>query len=181
MTPARKRPAPASARPWQCMILAVDTAARSGWAHYRGGHYIHSGEWPIEKREAIEALVEGFVSDAGDLGYPAVLVLERPFGGSNSGTLMALGAARHVWLTAWKRAGGSARKAVHVHVSTWRSRVLGVTRGETLRALERDVARRIKGAAAGPDEAPAILIGKWATHAAEVGKVLPAKLRKVLP
>jgi hypothetical protein len=71
---------------------------------------------------------------------------------------------------------------VRVMPSTWRSAVLGrATVGmerEAIRALEQRVAAVLVGGAVGPDEAPAVLIAHWASHAGKVGKAIGARARK---
>jgi hypothetical protein len=116
-----------------------------------------------------------------------VLVLEKPWKGDNARAYVGLGGARMMWLSAWENAGGSKRRIVSVYPQTWRARLFGKTVG-TL-PLERAFARSSKSSRArgmghglppeiGPDEAAAICIGKWATHAGEVGAVLPKRVRE---
>lgn len=187
---ARKPRPPASVKPWRGVtILAVDTAARSGWAHYFEGQLIASGEVNIEDADDVLRVCMGAVhanDGTGEPSPPCVLVLERPFGGSNSGTLMAVGAARHVWLQAWKRASGKASRIVRVYPATWRARLFGTTRGTVPMEMHRALGHKARLPAAGrggpsvrvgPDEAAAICIGEWATRAGEVGAVLGKRLR----
>jgi hypothetical protein len=193
---ARKARLPASLKLWPVGILAVDTARNSGYAIYADGKYIRSGETRIDDHGVLAAIVSQAMGDAADANaYSAlVLVLERPYAG-NSWTLQALGAARQAWLSAWKSMGQARRRVITVYPVTWRARVLGVTRGETLPRVEKAYALAIKRAAqsarggmgaelpvdVGDDEAPAIGIGKWASYAGEVGAVLPKKIREAQP
>jgi hypothetical protein len=149
----------------------------SGWSIWDHGQLVSSGEVGIDDWITLTRICER----AMERGETCVLVLERPFGGSNSGTLMALGAAHHAWRKAWKLTGGSSRKIVRVDVSTWRSQVLGMTRGPGLQQRERETALSFKGGSdVGPDEAAAICIGRYATHAGEIGAVLSARIRKAV-
>lgn len=182
---ARKPKLQPRMQPWPAIILAVDTATNSGWSLWKHGKMLDSGAHKIAN--AGESYVDlanicrqalGHCEDARCLD--GVLVLERPFGGSNSGTLMALGVAHRLWRDAWDCAGGGARRIVRVYPVTWRSKILGVTRGIEVRLRELEQAARfahhLGDRQATPDEAAAICIGKWACHAGEVGRVLP-KLR----
>jgi len=175
---------PPSVKPWPCVILAVDTASNSGWAIYRNGELLDSGEQSTtdalayidvshQCRAALEYCDERDCSEG-------VLVLERPWGGGWKAAA-GLAIAAKMWRDGWANAGGSERRIVRVYPQTWRSSVLAVTRGPMLKLHEREFARRVKNSSAvGPDEAAAICIGRWACHAGEVGKVLPAKLRKAV-
>lgn len=173
----------ASIRPWAAIILAVDTAANSGWAIYVRGVLVASGEAKITARVDLERICAAAVQALP--GAPVVLVLEKPWNSGHASAIRGLGAARFAWVQAWAAAGGQASKVVSVLPVTWRSRVLGVTRDtaqrERLFALER--LRELHGDAGvpagkpGPDEAAAIGIGAWASRAGEVGAKLPKKAR----
>lgn len=185
---ARKGP-PAVPRPWPCVVLAVDTARVSGWSIWVQGKYAQSGEFDTLNASEIERVVSAgaLLAEAGDVPY--VLVLEKPWGG-NVTVVAALGAARERWLSAWRKlAVGNVGKVVTVAVPTWRARVLG---GNTI-GMKRDQVRPIEQAAAlglkgarpgvsvggvGPDEAPAVCIGKWATHAGELAKHMGKRIQR---
>lgn len=201
MSRARKPKPPPSMKPWPCVILAVDTATNSGWSVWRDGSLLKSGEQRVDDalayidvahicRDALSYCPEGTGNGLG------VLVLERPWGGGWKATA-GLAIAAKMWRDGWEAAGGSARRVVRVYPATWRSAVLGKARRgkhdteDAIRQAESTVAVALKAnagighrvangtfAAVYADEAAAICIGKWATHAGEVGKVLPAKIRK---
>lgn len=190
----REAPAP---KPWQCAILAVDTAANSGWSIWREGQLVSHCE--VDTRDELEMrLVLADISlwaettldcERGRVpAVPAVLVLEAPYGGFKHpgmvSTLVALGMARERWERAWKARGLPMSHIVRVQPSTWRAAVLGrVARMKTeeLRKLEQSVACRLLGCAEGrlgSDEAAAVCIGAWATRAPEVGRVIGERARK---
>jgi hypothetical protein len=108
-------------------------------------------------------------------------VLEAPWGGSVA-VVAALGAARERWLRAWRDAGQAGGRVVKVTPSVWRGPVLGrqwvSAPREEVRPQEQLVARAIAGRAVGEDEAPAILIAKWGSHAAQVGRAIGKRASK---
>jgi len=172
-------PAP---KPWACVVLAVDTARISGWALYVVGKRVDSGEVDTLKAHALDSLVE-WARDLAEVQEkaPAVLVLEAPWGGSTD-VVAALGAARERWESAWRKAELPRGRVVRVRPSTWRSAVLG--RGsigmprDQVRAFERNVASALVGRKVGEDEAPAILIGHWASFAGVVGTAIGKRAQR---
>ncbi len=175
---AVEKPAPL---PWHCAVLAIDTAKRSGWAIYCKGKLQESGEVDTLDEATLSQITRNAVGYAAECGVPIVLALEAPWGGSVD-VVAALGVARERWLRAWRQAEQSPARVVRVMPSTWRGAVLG--RGwpgaarEEVRAKEVTVARAFVGRAVGPDEAPAILIGRWASQAAVVGKAIGKRAAK---
>jgi hypothetical protein len=180
---------------WRCVVLAVDTAANSGWAIRCDGKLAYSGE--LDTLDAQE--LDDVIATASGLAHinsdrPLVLVLERAYGGSMS-TIAGLAAARERWLAGWRRARRSIGHVVSVYPVTWRALILprGCTR------MKRDEVRPYEIAAAqhevnacaiarkarfptygvGDDEAAAILIARWAARAPQVGKVLPKRVREL--
>jgi len=175
LVPARsRRPSPAP-KPWACVVLGVDTAARSGWAIAVQGKRVDSGEVDTLNTLDIERVVRWAVDLGRVGGLRVVLCLEAPWGGSVA-VVAALGVARERWERAWRDAGQTVRRVVRVNPSTWRAAVLG--RGaiglerEAVRALEQSVARRLVGKELGPDESAAVLIARWGSQAGEVGKAI---------
>lgn len=176
--------------PWECVVLAVDTAKRSGYCVLECGRHCESGEVDTLDEAIVERIVANAVERAAFLNLPLVLVLEAPFGGSVD-VVSALGVARERWLRAWRLAEQSPARVVKVMPSQWRGPVLGAfwvsQPREAVRAQERIVAaailkRQRKLARAslpvGDDEAPAILIGTWAAHAARVGRAIGKRAAK---
>jgi len=166
---------PASAVPWRCVVLAVDTAARSGWSVRIAGRQSSFGEADTLDSKALDYIVSWSLYLADRRELPLVLVLEAPFGGPVQ-MLLALGAARERWLIAWRRHGLSESSTVRVQPSTWRGPVLGpqwvsAPRAE-VRAHEQLVAAAMLGERVRADEAAAVLIGRWAERAPQVGRVL---------
>jgi len=167
--------------PNECVVLAVDTAKNSGWALYVRGKYHSSGEVGIMNHGALVGLVcigAGEVMDAGLRSDKYVLVLERPWGGGNH-QIEGLGAARHAWLSAWcdAHATKTPRRVLRVYPATWRARLFGRTKQTT--GSESSFALVHKRSAAGSDEAAAICIGAWASHAGEVAAALFPAPKKV--
>ena len=179
---AKRRAAkePPSFMPWHCVILAVDTAARSGWALRLAGQHQAFGEVDTLDTDSVSAIVQCATRKAELVHMPVVLVLEAPWGGS-VWTITGLGQARERWLHAWRLAGQSARRVVSVQPAIWRAAVLGrryasTPRDET-RAYEQQSARWMIGERTRADESAAIGIGWWAAHAAQVGKVIGKRAR----
>jgi len=174
---ARRQPAP-SAAPSRCVVLAVDTATRSGWAALTHGSdaYLGFGEADTLDRAALSDIVRWAAAHARCQRVPVVLVLESPFGGPVA-TLLGLGAARERWLAAWREYGLPARQVVSVVPSEWRARVLSPGWARAGRAAVRAQEQAVAGATVGElvrgDEAAAILIARWAMRAAKVARVLP--------
>lgn len=175
---------------WRCVVLAVDTATRSGWAVRAGDRLVASGEAHTPDAGELDAIVHEAMGYSG----PVVLVLERAWG-NRTNTLLALGAARERWVAAWRRAGLPERRVVPVYPATWRAKVLG----GGAHAMARDDVRPLELASAtgeviglrgvsrgtvpppelGPDEAAAILISRWACRAPQVGAVLSKRVREL--
>lgn len=171
---ASAKPTPAPA-PWLAVVLAVDTATVSGWAISVNGQRVDSGEIHTHDTAGLDARVAWAVN-LGELArVPVVLVLEAPWGGDVR-IVTALGAASERWLRAWRDAGQAGGRVVRVMPSTWRSAVLGRVnhgmRRDEIRAVEQAAAERLARRPVGPDEAPAILIARWGSHAAKVGAAI---------
>jgi hypothetical protein len=173
--PKRRLPAP-SASPLQCLVLAVDTAECSGWAASHGqDEYLAFGEADTLDDVALRYIVRWALSCAQQRGLPLVLVLEAAWGGP-AWVLLGLGAARERWMAAWRAAGLPRSQVVSVQPAEWRARVLGPhwsrARREQVRPYEQSVAEGVVGRDVSGDEAPAILIARWALRAAKVARVL---------
>jgi hypothetical protein len=157
------------------VLLAVDTARRSGWATYARGHLVHFGEVDTLEGALLGVLVGKAVELGTEHAVPPVLVLEAPFGGSAE-IVASLGGAAERWLVAWRAAQQANGRVVKVLPSQWRGPVLGRDAvrmpREQVRALEVQCASALVHQQCGHDEAAAILIGRWAAHAAEVGRVI---------
>lgn len=177
---AKKAKQPPSIRPWKCVVLAVDTATRSGWSIAVCGKYDRSGEVHTRDVAELGRVVGEAQQLAANLEVPLVLVLEKPFGG-HAITVATLGEARGTWKSAWRSAGLSDGKVTMVMPQTWRASVLGpgINRAgrEIIRARELQLAAAIAERVVGPDEAPAVLIARWASHSAIVGKLIGLRAR----
>lgn len=175
MTGGRNRVAPAP-KPWLCAVLAVDTADRSGFATYVQGKLVEYGEVETRNAKSVERVVQDALTAAGSL--PLVLVLEFRWGGYVHVTA-ALRVACDRWRAVWV-ANNQAMARIHkVQPRQWRGPVLGsyyasnAAGREEVRKAEQSMAKGLVGLPAkaeiGPDAAAAILIGRWAMHAPEVG------------
>jgi hypothetical protein len=177
----RERRAAPAPKPWLCVVLAVDTARRSGWSVSVSGRRVDSGELDTLDEPAIDKVVLWAIDLAALQKLTAVLVLESPWGG-NVAIVAALGQARERWRRAWCAAGQSSARIVKVTPSEWRGPVLGskcvrMTRSE-IREREQLIAHAMTGRIVGPDEAPAILICHWGSHAAAVGKAIGKRAQR---
>lgn len=139
-------------------ILAVDTAATSGWCITDGSGKFHaSGECNAFGAEVADVckLILSF-------DPKAQLMLEKPSHGNRS-QLVGMGAARGAWIAAWTQAGG--KKPKDVFPATWRSELFGDTAKNPTR--ERLTAQLFsKKKETGPDEAAAVSIALWASRKA---------------
>jgi hypothetical protein len=170
------------------VVLAVDTARRSGHATGIEGKRIGSGACDIYS-PIVDEVVLAALNVADNHALPAVLVLERTvhYTGKGqrrgAGAGVGLGAAIGVWKSAWVRNGGVKSRVVTVAPNVWRPRVLGHGMGqasrEDARVAELQYARAVTGRYdVDADEAAAICILAWAWRAPEVLKVLPKRVLK---
>ncbi len=187
---SRRRPAlPRSADPLDCVILAIDPGATSGWALLapcvgralgtvdRG--FIGSGSTTREHADVVRRAMEL----AAFHRRPLVVVGEKWTTGNrwndrrmNAATLAGLGAAWGAWAHVLREAGHPKRRTLRVLVSDWRAAVLSLRVGtprEEAKARARWRARLALGREPLEDEAEACCIALWAAHAGEVAAVLP--------
>jgi|SRR5262245_2395515 len=179
---ARRRLPPASATPHACVVLAVDTAEISGWCGITGkDEFLAFGEADTLDGPALRYIVRWALSHAERRGLSLILVLEAAWGGP-AWVLVGLGAARERWLNAWRLEGQAMSRVVSVQPSEWRARVLGPGWAKAKRELVRPHEQAIAAATVGQpvrgDEAPAILIARWALRCAKVARVLPVARRR---
>lgn len=165
-------PAP---KPWLAAVLAIDTAGLSGWSVRVAGQQHEFGEVDTTDANAVLEIVQWAMKRAAHAEMPLVLVLEQPWGGTVT-TVAGLGGAHERWKRAWRDCQQAEARIVKVHVSEWRAVVLGghwvsAPRDE-VRPHEQFTAAVMVGQEVGPDEAPAILIGHWASMAAKVGRAI---------
>jgi len=164
-------------KPWRCIILAIDPGSTSGWSIWADGNHVQHGVVDVFAHAEVAKIVASAVQLAELGSVPLVLVLERAW------SQRALGASRVLWAKAWEAAGCSARRIVRAYPSHWRSKLFGhgmgrATQGRA-RAAEQSMARVLTGKREEipHDAAAAVCIGRWATLAPEVGKVIPARYR----
>lgn len=167
-----------SKRPHSAVILAIDTATNSGWALFRRGQWLESGELQVSQADQIRTVIIAALGYGRASAIPVCIVLEKPPNTPfhSFASTAKLIAARDAWETAWAELAKPERQKNHhvrVYPQTWRSRVLGKTSGPELPELERSNAMLVTNREPGPDEAAAVCIGVWACTAGEVAKVLP--------
>lgn len=176
MKRTKKPKPPPSVTPHECVVLAVDTAERSGWALYVRGNLEMFGE--VDMLNVCRDYIPPWMSPCADAriyaeseGLPAVLVYERPFRGTTQGQWIG------AWKAAWKMEGPARAKNVGVYPATWRARVLGSGSLERSDARKREalIAAKLADEIVRPDEAAAICIGQWAIRCGEVAAKLPKR------
>ncbi|HEX6239979.1 MAG TPA: hypothetical protein VFZ61_03760 [Polyangiales bacterium] len=175
---ARARPRPTHSQlPHDCVVLAVDTAQVSGWCLMIRGLYVSSLQFDVLKHPTLlEEVCRNGLELGRVNGLPVVLVYEKPFFGTGQGQYIG------AWKAAWVAAGGVKTRFVGVYPAQWRARVLGShyasAERATVRPVERRVAAQIAHRECGADEAPAVCIARWGSHAGDVYKKLPEAKRK---
>ena len=180
---AKKAKPPPVFRPWKCVIVALDAGSKSGWSVWALGKLVESGEFNIYTDAGVAMVAE--VCDkartlALKLGVPWCAWIEASWGG-HMGVVGRAGAGWY-WTYALRNAQLPIARIGDVYPSTWRARALpkgaNGKKRDDVRAVELATARKmVEGRNVGQDEAPAILIGKWATQAGETGELLPKNQR----
>lgn len=167
-----------SRAPNQCCILAVDTAARSGWALVLCGVRINSGEVSIDDDEALRGICNAAVRYT---VVPSILVLERPWASGHASAYIGLGAARHAWLKAWKRANNTktVRRCISVLPQTWRGAlgIKGKVASQEMRLALCEAHRLSTTRPIGDDEFEALMIAAWGIYSPKVTALLPKRKR----
>lgn len=163
---------PPSVLPHAAVILAVDTARRSGWSLWILGQLLRWGETDVLVERSVIQLCAVAIEQGRRQSLPVFLVLENPFRGANQGQY------RGNWKAAFVQAGGSVKRIIGVNPSTWRARVLGGrasrAKREAVRAQEQAVAKWwTKTRAIGPDAAASVCLGAWARLCGEIGRKMP--------
>jgi len=186
----RRKPLP-SYRPHRCVILGVDPGKHAGWAIWVEGKLVQWGEVDGLDIAAVQNVVAGALQLAELASVRCVLAIEKPpvhhrAGHRSFSSLLGSGETRASWRLAWLAAKQSERRIVKVDVLGWRA-------AEGIGRVPRETAKRAELLRAGlvvqdegcspgprsgcpligPESAPAILIGHWATRAGEVAAVLP--------
>lgn len=182
--PPRPRPskrsrvtAPVMIQPWNCTVLGIDTASKSGFAVRVRGALKASGELDTTDRALVAWVIQRGLQAALDSQTCLVVILEAPYGGNRT-TLLGLGAARERWMSVFREYGVAKRRILFAMPAKWRRPLFGPAatraRREQIRAWELAAAQAETGLASiGPDEAAAIGISRWGARAPEVGRVLP--------
>jgi hypothetical protein len=165
----------------ECVVLAIDPGARSGFAVFERGALLASGSLlPSESRVEV-AREAARLSEAS--GLPLVAVAEKWTAGGwrSAASMIGTGAAWGVWLGALGEIGQPNRRIVRVTTQAWRKAVLGMNARaghDALKAASQLRARTVVGREVGHDEADAVCIGLWASYADEVGNVVPKRWKR---
>jgi hypothetical protein len=174
----KKKPKlPASLSPHNCAILCVDAGENSGYAAYDRATLRWFGECDVFG-DGPKSVLEQFL----ELPGPHVLVVERPFQ-VKFASQTGIGTADRIWRELAGRMGFG-KRIVRVYPNEWRAVGLGkgVVGGEREEIRKKEVelacevvrqANLLAHFAVGPDSAPAIMMGKWASYAGRVLRVLP--------
>lgn len=174
-------PPPPSFRPWRCVVLALDAGECSGWSVHVLGKLASSGEFSIYTDEGVREVlrvVDTAKTFAASLRVPWVAMHEATWGGHMG---LATPASVGYWTFALRNAQLPRARIGEVYPARWRARMLPrgmhAAKRDDVRVCEQATAHALVGRMVGADEAPAILIGKWATQAGEVGELLPKNAR----
>lgn len=178
----KKAKIPPSLLPHACVVLATDCASVSGWSIWAGGVYRGSGEFALmSKPELLDKVCVAAVDLGKKLGLPVVLVYEKPFAGTSQGSFSGN------WKVAFVKAGGVKTRMTFAYPAEWRSAAAGVLPPgyankprKEVRPKEQEVAARLAGRACGPDESPAVCLGKFGCHADKVARKLPGYVEPAL-
>ena len=175
------RPLQPTYTPHACVILAIDPGEVSGFAIFAYGVPKQSGI--VRARDSLgrNFIVGSAVEMARSYKQPLVVVAEKwPLRVSGGAGWRPAGAPREswgMWLVAINDAAIPKRRIVRVQVGQWSAAILGnrQLKTEARRARSIALAKSRFGRVASHDEAAAICVGLWASHAPEVGKALPKR------
>jgi len=188
---------PPTRTPLDAVLVAIDSAKRSGYATYIAGRLWDYGEVNARLDAERARVFSDAIGAAYMRGLPVAALLEVPWGGYQSAALSLHATARD-WRRSWFVTGQPDEHLVERTVGQWRRQLFG---GRTLpreqaRRLEaayaeqviaRDLgARRFLKPAAGPDAAAAVCIGQTILRAGELrvllgcSCVLPSAIPRVI-
>jgi hypothetical protein len=170
---ARKEAKPRESEAIPCVLLALDTANRTGWALGAFGSIVSSGEHPLYSDAGMRATNEVLTlacALSSQHKIPIVIAYEVPWGGR-----MAAGEtkAEGYWIHAARSCGVPMRRFVKVYPSQWRAVVLppgsaSLEREEVRKVEAIEAAKIVSDRKLGSDECAAVLIFEWAKKAGEV-------------
>lgn len=177
-----------STQPFKAVIVGIDPGQKGGASVWLNGKYVTSRA--VDTRQDRYLILRRAAALAEAETCPMILVFETwtAHGKINTAALIGLGTSVGRWLEAaetFENLVGNWRgpKSTRVQVGQWRRDIFGNGWGNwptdawKLAAMNR--AELIMGKPpATPDQAEAVLIGFWGTHAGEVGAVLPKHIRE---
>lgn len=171
--------------PLDAVLVAIDSAKRSGFATYARGDVHRYGEVDATRPAERARVIDDAVSLAYRLGIPCGLVIEVPWGGYTA-TVVSLVQTAQSWRGTWAAHGQDESRCIERTASDWRQVLFGS------RSMPRAQARMLEGAYArqvverqvgspeyppiGPDAAAALCIGQTITRARELLAVLGCRV-----
>jgi hypothetical protein len=167
-------------------VLAIDPGEQCGVAIFQQGEYLDSDVVDGFDVAELQQWVDNAAFFARTLQVPPVLVMEKPprggmpYEGRSVYGAASVIACRKLWTHQWLAHPDTVnRHRVDVYPVTWRARVLGLTRGHALARVELLRASHFAGKdIIARDEAAAVNIGAWGSHAGAVGVFGRARLAK---
>lgn len=185
---ARKPVPPDSWKPHACVLLPIDPARVSGYGILHSGKLLVSGASSDDL--VFRHVVEQAKAEAVERGLPLIVVAETWTAGRDGRdarmriqTVLGLGAAWQRWASALSEVGIPKSRILRVNMMSWRAKVLGGPMARTTaewKALAcRFVRARFGLETVTDDEAEALCIGVWASHAGRVGAAIRRAGRRV--
>lgn len=174
---------PPTSSPLAAVLVAIDSAKRSGYATYIAGVLWDYGEVNARLDAERARVFNDAIGAAYMRGLPVAALLEVPWGGYQSAAL-SLHATALDWRRSWVATGQPAERLVERTVGQWRrqlfpgrtlpreeARRLEATHAEQI--IARDLgARRFLKPDPGPDANAAVCIGQTILHAGELRALL---------
>jgi hypothetical protein len=173
--------------PLDAVLVAIDSAKRSGYATYIAGRLWDYGEVNARLDAERARVFTDAIGAAYMRGLPIAALLEVPWGGYQSAAL-SLHVTAKDWRRSWEATGQPADRLVERTVGQWRRQLFGgrTLAREAARVLEaqyaaqciaRDLgARRFLKPEPGPDANAAVCIGQTILRAGELRTLLGCEL-----
>jgi len=181
----RRAPIAVTLRPLRAVVLAIDSARKSGWALYDRGTLVAYGECAANIAHQRDHVITGALRTADAAQLRAAIAVETPFGGALQ-TIVSLATSAALWRDTWRAHGEPLRACLDVQAGEWRRHLFGSGK------MPRDAARRLEQltvqrivqqhqpaiglADIGPDAAAAICFGYVARSSVELQSALRCDL-----